>query len=173
MKKYIAILGFFVAFALNAQAQLRTTYRAQVNQGQYLDFPGSWAPASSASTPAITISDTLQVSDTVAYVIPINHQNDVTVFQSWYWNKIGSGTATITLTFFSGNDPYNLTPVLKGSAQSAYSKSYTLSASGWNYVDFANDTARLSGRYLKVQYMTSSTASVGGKVFTRLKTTIK
>lgn len=171
--KNCILLGFLISLSATLAAQIRTSYKASIPQGQYIDCPGVWSPASAASIPSSAISDTLQVSDTVAYVFPVNHTNDVDLYQSFYWNKSGAGTATLTVLFFQGNDPYNLTAVTKGVLQSAYTKAFSLSASGWNYISFANDTARFTGRYLKVEYMTSNTASVGGKVFTRLKTNIK
>lgn len=172
MKK-VLFLGFFVALASTSFAQVRTSYKSAIPQGQYTDCPGVWAPASAASTPGSAISDTLQVSDTVAYVFPVTHTNDVDFYHTFYWNKSGSGTATLTVLYFQGNDPYNMTPVTKGVAQGAYTKQFSLSASGWNYISFKNDTANFVGRYLKVEYMTTNTASVGGKVFTRIKSNIK
>jgi hypothetical protein len=118
-------------------------------------------------------SDSLQVSDSIAYLVSVAHTNAVDPFLTWQWTKVGSGTATITLTFLQSNDNVNWFAVPKGAALSAYSKSYTLSASGWNLVSFAQDTARFEGKYLKVYYITSSTASVKGRVNGILKTIIK
>jgi hypothetical protein len=176
MKKLIILVALAVGFISPSFAQLRTTIRSTIQQGNYIDFPGSYFPTSAASIPASSASDTLQVSDTVAYVIPITHLNDVDVFLQWYWNKSGSGTAGITVTFYQSNDPYNFTTgsqLTSGVAKTAYSKVYSLTASGWNYLSFKQDSVNFEGRYLKVQYLTSATASVGGKVFSRLKSTIK
>lgn len=172
MKKLI-LLAFFGSLASVCFAQLRTTYRPSQVQGTYWDFPGNFFPSATATTPPSSISDTLQVSDTVAYILPVNHLNDVDFYQQFYWSKSGSGTATLVVAFLQSNDPYNFVAVPKGGAGSAYTKSYTLSASGWNYISFKADTASFTGRYLKITYTTSNTASVGGKVFTRIKSTIK
>lgn len=169
MKKYLFCLIAF-ASCLVTQAQLRTTTRSNVQQGQFLDYPGSLF----AATPTSANSDTLQISDTVAYILPVTHTNDVSFYHTWYWAKSGAGTATITVSFFQGNDPFNFVAIKAGTAQAAYTKVVTVSATGWQVpISFAADTARFEGRYLKVQYMTSNTASVGGKVFSRTKSNIK
>lgn len=176
MKKFLFLLFAAVSLATVSNAQLRTTIKSSIPQGQYIDFPGQFYPTAASPSPATTISDTLQVSDTVAYVFPVTHANDVDFFLQWYWNKFGSGTAAITLTFYQSNDPYNFSTgsqLTSGVNKTTYSKAYSLSASGWSYVSFKQDSVNFVGRYLKVQYMTSNTASVGGKVFSRLKSTVK
>lgn len=175
MKKLILFVSFILA-AFCSFSQVRTTIRPQLYQGNYTDIPGIFAPTATSPSPGLSISDTLQVSDTVAYVIPVTHTNNVDFFSDIYWNKIGSGTATITVTYYQSNDPYNFgtgSQLTAGVAKSAYSKTITGSASGWTYINFAQDSVNFAGRYLKIEYMTSSTASVGGKIFTRLKSTIK
>lgn len=172
MKKIILLALSFLVVAAGF-SQVRTTTRGPVVQGNYVMYPGSYSPTAASPNPAASQMDTLQVSDTVAYVIYVNHTNDVDIFHQWYWSKSGSGTAAITLSFLQSNDNVNFTPVTKGVAQGAYTKTYSLSASGWNFVSFAADTAVLRGRYIKVQYKTDATASVGGKVFSFTKTTIR
>jgi len=168
--KVTFLIGFLVAMALSSTAQLRTTTRSTIQQGQFLDYPGSWLTA----VPAAAQMDTLQVSDTVAYIIPVMHSNDVDLTHEFYWTKYGSGTATVTLTFYQGNTPWYFTQCTSGVAKTAYSKSYTISASGdQGFLSFKTDSVNFTGRYLKVQYMTSSTASVGGKIISRTKATIK
>lgn len=169
--KNIILFTAFLLSVCTSFAQVRTTTRTTITQGSFLDFPGSL----SSLNPAASQMDTLQVSDTVAYILPITHTNNIDVYSEWYWQKNGAGTATMTISFLQSNSPFGpFTACLKGVAQSAYTKTATLSASGWQTpISFANDTVRVEGRYLKVQYMTSSTVSVGGKVFTRLKTNVK
>lgn len=165
MKKLIYILIASLAFITSVDAQTRTKTTANISQGEYIDLGGTKATG-----------DTLQVTDTVAYIIPITHTNDIFPYFNLYWNKSGAGTATVTMSFWQSNDPtndVNFKPVVAGVAQATYTKSFVLSASGWNEVSFARDTARFEGRYLKVQYHTSNTASVGGKMFTRMKTVVK
>lgn len=119
-------------------------------------------------------SDSLQVSDSIAYLISVAHTNTIDAFLTWQWTKIGAGTATITLNFLQSNDNVNWFAVPKGAAQVPYTKSYTVSATGWQTpVSFAQDTARFEGKYLKVYYITSNTASVKGKLYGILKTIIK
>jgi hypothetical protein len=175
MKKLILFLSFALV-AASSFAQLRTKTLPSQSQGATWDFPGSFFPSATSPTPGLSISDTLQVSDTVAYIVPINHTNDVDFFDQVYWNKIGSGTATITVTFYQSNDPYNFatgSQLTSGVAKTSYSKTISGTSSLWTYISFKQDSVNFVGRYLKVQYMTSSTASVGGKIFSRLKSTIK
>jgi hypothetical protein len=170
-------LKLFVAFAFSlavfllpatSHAQTRTVSTQTVNQGTFIDLGGIY-PSGGTVTPI----DSLQVSDSIAYLIPMSHTIKVLPYITWYWNKIGAGTATVTETFLQSNDGTNWFAVLKGQAQSAYSKTWTLSANTWNEIDFARDTALFAGRYLKVYYITSATASVKGKIFTRVKTNIQ
>jgi hypothetical protein len=165
MKKFIYLLIASLALISTIDAQTRTRTTANIEQGQYIDIGGT-----------VTTGDTLQVTDTVAYIIPITHTNDIFPYFNLSWLKSGAGTATVTMSFWQSNDPTNganFKPVVAGVAQTTYTKTFTLSSSGWNEVSFARDTARFEGRYLKVQYHTSATASVGGKMFTRMKTVVK
>lgn len=166
--KLLSILCLAFCLALSANAQLRTVSTQPINQGTFLDFGGIY-PTGGIVVP----QDSLQVSDSIAYLIPLSHTGTISPYYTWYWNKIGAGTATITLAFLQSNDGVNWFNVLKGQAQSAYSKSYTLSANTWSEVDFRRDTALVSGRYIKVYFITSATASVKGKLFNRLKTNIQ
>lgn len=168
MKKFL-VLSFLATLALTAGAQVRTKLISTIQQGTTLTYPGS----TTLAIPPSSAMDTLQVSDTVAYIIPVSHLNDVGAYHQWYWAKSGSGTAAIQLAFFQSLDGLNYTPVTKGAAASAYTKTYSLSASGWSYVDFKADSASFQGRYLKVWYKTDGTASVGGKVYSITKTLVK
>lgn len=169
MKKSLVLLAFSLALAVTSFAQTRIVNTGVLPQGQFLDFGGQF-PAG-ALLP--TASDSLQVTDSLAYIIPLSHTNKISGYMSWYWNKIGAGTATIALTFLQGNSAYDLQPLKAGVAQTTYTKSYTLSASGFNEVNFARDSVRIDGRYLKVYFITTSTASVKGKLFCRLKTNLE
>ena len=61
-----------------------------------------------------------------------------------------------------------------GVAKAAYTKTYsTIAASTWYMNDFRGDSAVFSGRYLKVYFITSATASVKGKLINILKTNIR
>lgn len=163
MKKIFYLLAFSVCLitASQSQAQLRTKVVSTVNLGNYTTlgvYPNTITGIGSA--------DTLAVSDTVAYIIPFNGIYRYTPFLSFGWTKIGAGTATIVATFYQGNSQYNFTAVKAGSANTAYSKSFSLSSSATNFVDFLADSAKISGRYLKIVYTTSSTASVQGSIVT-------
>lgn len=160
---FLAIAAVAVLTAPKAEAQTRVVNNLAVVQGNTLTY----------GTVNGVASDSLQVSDSIAYQISVSHTNAVDPFLTWEWLKIGSGTASITLSFLQSNDNVNWFPVLKGVAQSAYNKTYSLSATGWNVVSFASDTARFEGKYLKVYYITSNTASVKGKLSGILKTIIK
>lgn len=152
--------------SLTSKAQTHpTTYPIlqNVNQGQYLDFGGV----------NLVPRDSLLVTDTATYIIPVTHVNDLTHYLVFNWTKIGAGTATLAVKFSQGNDPSIFFPVTAGKLNTAYTKSYTLAASATNEVSFARDTASFQGRYLKIQMITTSTASVKGKYAWRLKTNVK
>lgn len=160
---FLAIIVTLSALVSPAQAQLRGVNTATVFQGNTIYYGGFNQ----------TAQDSLQVSDSIAYYTYISHQNDVAPYLTWFWNKIGSGTATITLTFWQSNDNVNYFQLKAGVAQANYSKSYTLAANTWSEVDFARDSVRFDGRYLKTYFITSSTASVKGKLINQLKVNIK
>lgn len=166
MKKFICLLlASFALLCTSVQAQTRTKTTAAIQQGQFIDFGG---------TGNLTPYDSLQVTDSLAYIIPITHTNDLSAFQLFKWKKVGSGTATVTVNYLQANDPSStFTAVTKGSAQSAYTKTFTLSADTDSYINFVQDSAIISGRYLKIQFITSSTASVKGYIANRLKTNVK
>jgi hypothetical protein len=155
MKKLLFIFSLLLSVA--SFAQTRTYTANNIQQGQFVTLG----------------SDSLQVSDSIAYIVPVTHLNVNDVFHSFYWTKVGSGTATLAVNYFQSNDNVNYFAVTKGSAQSAYTKSFTISASGANYVSFAQDSAVLTGRYLKIQLITSNTASVKGYLTHYVKTNIK
>lgn len=113
--------------------------------------------------------DTLVVSDTVSYPIAVNHSKIVQPFIQMYWQKIGAGTATVTVSFWSSNDGTTYNQIVKGKAQAAYTKTLTLSATGTTFISFPLDTAIVQGRYFKIRYITSSTASVKGKMTHKIK----
>jgi hypothetical protein len=166
VKKLFSLL-FLLAFVLTVSAQ-QSTLRPivkNVQQGQYVDFGGV----------NLVAVDSLLVADTAQYIIPVTHTNDVNPFLSTYWNKIGAGTATVTVNFYQANDPApeNFVTIKKGKALGAYIKTLTYSASGWNQISFAQDSAAFEGRYLKVEFITSSTSTVKGKLFNRIKFNIK
>lgn len=162
--KLFATLALLCSVFL-AKSQVRISTLPNMQQGAFIDFGGV----------NLIPSDSLQVSDSIAYIVPITHQSNIFPYITWLWTKIGAGTATVTLSFLQGNDPANLFPVKAGVNQTTYTKTYTLSAAGTtpNEVDFQRDTAQFVGRYLKVYFITSSTASVKGKLFVRLKTVVK
>ena len=164
MKKFfhLLLISLSLLTAITTTAQTRTTTVRNIQQGEFIDLQTA------------ANGDTLQVTDTVAYILPITHSNKVLPYITWNWNKSGSGTASITMSFYQQNDlTKTWLPIKAGVAQSTYTKSFTLSATGDNEVSFARDTALFEGRYLKVQYVTSNTSSVGGKVTTRVKTAVQ
>lgn len=165
MKKILFILTFcalaIVAPSLvgenSAHAQLRTKGpTAPLPQGQFL-------------TLGVSPKDTLAVSDTIAYIIPVEHTNKVNFYHTFKWTKIGSGTATVDVRYFQSNDNLTYFPVLAGVSMTALVKTFTISTTGENEIDLARDSTNFAGRYLKVQYKTSSTASVSGAILTIIK----
>lgn len=158
MKNLFKIVSILIlaAFAFTANAQVRTKTSAPLSQGQFLDL-------------GVSVKDTLAVSDTIAYIIPVEHTNSINLYQTFRWTKIGAGTATMDVQAFQSNNGTDWFAVKKGVLQTAYAKTFTLSATGAGEVDFNADTAVVSGRYLKIQYKTSSTSAVQGSIATRIK----
>lgn len=161
----ILILAVGIIMSMPAKAQTRIVTTQVNTQGNTTLFGGS-----SFTTPV----DSLQVTDSLAYYVPITHQNAVDPIHQWYWSKIGAGNATITLNYLQSNDGVNWFQIPFGVAKAAYTKTYSaVSASTWYMNDFKGDSAIFSGRYLKVYFITSATASVKGKLINILKTNIK
>lgn len=169
LKRFALFFSIFAALAVistvPAHAQNgRTHMTPQITQGQWQDLGGAvGAP-----------TDSLGVSDTTTYYVPITHTNLIFPYLTWEWTKTGSGSATITLTAYQSNDNVNYAQLKAGVAQTAYSKTYsTLAASANEEVDFNRDTVAVGGRYLKLQWITSSTASVKGGFHARVKANVK
>lgn len=163
-RTFVALLGIAATlFALPATAQLRMTNSQPVIQGNTIYLTGL------NQTP----QDSLQVSDSIAYSTYIQHTNDVSCFLTWFWNKIGTGNPTVTLTFWQSNDNVNWFQCTQGVLQTNYTKNFSPTANTWYSVDFARDSIRFSGRYLKTYFITGATASTKGKLIAQLKTNIK
>ena len=166
MKKFIFLLSLVFLFAVSyahkpVQGTLPTVYITNTTLTNTVDFAGV----------NLTPIDSLLVSDTLQYILPVSHTNMVNPFIATYWSKIGAGTATVTVNFLQSNDPAtaDFVTIKKGKNLTAYSKTLTLTASGWSNISFVQDTAQFEGRYLMVQFITSSTASVKGKLFNRAR----
>lgn len=159
LRTILLLMAVFVCATNYTDAQLRKKTTAPIPQGTFLDFG---VPANG--------KDTLAVSDTIAYISNIVHTNKVTPYLNFSWLKIGSGTATLNVAFAQSNDGVTWFPLTAGVTQAAYSKTYTLSASGTNEVSFTRDTVMFDGIYLKMTFKTGSTASVQGSLSGRLKT---
>ena len=161
----IAALALFTS--LSSTAQVRTRTMGPVTVGAVPTFYGV---VPNTITTTVT-ADTLGVSDTIAYVLPVSASYAYTPFISVGWKKIGAGTATITALFFQGNTANNCTsPVLAGSANATYTKTLTYSATTTtpSFIDFNADSAKLTAPYMKIYYRTSATASVQGSINTGL-----
>lgn len=168
IKVFCAILALTAMFAMPTHAQTRVVSGSSNQQGNTTDLGGVY-PTGGTVTP----SDSLQVSDSIAYFVSMIHTATVDPFITWYWDKIGSGNPTVTLSFLESNDNVNWFAIPKGSAQTAYTKTFSPTANTWYEVNFRADTALFSAKYLKIYYITGATASTKGKIFTRLKTSIK
>jgi len=163
MKKYLILLAFlvgFVAFFAGKNDRTRPTQAATVfntdKDVSYLTFGGG-------------VGDTIVVSDTVSIPIVINHSAVVKPEIQLYWDKISAGTAHATLTFWQSNDGTTYTAIKKGKLQTAYSKTLSIASDTTNFYSFAADSAIVEGRYLKLKYITTSTASVKGKLTHKIK----
>lgn len=172
MKKFrflIALIGLLALFAIPSHAQQRIVNTAPV-----------YAFENTTSNNVIyfggfnqTAVDSLQVSDSIAYITQVARVNDVAPVHTWFWSKIGAGTATITLTYWWSLDGVNYFQCTQGVAETVYTKNFTLSANTWSSVDFSRDSIRFPGRFLKTYFITSATASVKGKLINQLKVNIK
>lgn len=153
--KIISIL-LLAAMTFTSNAQLRTKTTSYLSQGDFIDL-------------GVSPKDTLAVSDTIAYIIPVTHTNNIGFYQTFKWTKIGAGTVTMDVQVFQSNNSVDWFTVKKGVGQTDYTKTFTLAATGLGELDFKTDTAFVSGRYLKIQYKTSSTSTVQGSIATRIK----
>lgn len=166
--KTISLFAIMAILSTTVSAQLRTKIVLPVNIGNNIIL--GTLPNTITGT---GLADTLGVSDTISYIIPVNGTLRYLPFISIGWTKIGSGTATITASFYQGNTSSNCSSTVKaGSANGVYTKTLTYSATTTtpSYIDFLSDSAKVSGKYLKVQYITSSTASVQGSIITNANT---
>lgn len=162
--------SIFIGYTVLVAAMLTTGIHKSEAQTRTKTVPGiqigTWADL--GGTPALP-ADSLQVTDSISYIVPITHTGVIYPYASFVWNKIGAGTATVAATFYQSNDLLTWFPLLKGIAQSAYTKSYTLSASGTNEIDMKRDTVPIGAKYFRVTLITTSTASVKGKLAIRFK----
>jgi hypothetical protein len=160
MKNFFKILlvGLIVIISVSTFATNRTKDKGEIIQGKYYSLGGGTA-------------DTIVVSDTVNYVMFVNRTNIVYPEMDLLWTKVGAGTATLKVAFFESKDgtTTGYTTCKKGKAQGAYTKTLTLTATGYTPISFRADTALCTGRYLKIQYTTTSTATVKGKITNLLK----
>lgn len=158
--KFLALALSLVAITFGTQAQQRVKVTPILNQGQGMDFSG---------TPGNPL-DSLQVSDSIAYIIQVTHSNVIVPYFTWEWTKIGAGSATITLSFLQSGDGITYFPMKTGYAQATYTKTYSTIAASTPYeVNMISDSATFTGRYLKIYYITSATASVKGKIHGRIR----
>jgi hypothetical protein len=160
MKKIFGLFLLLILSAVTVSATNRAKSGGEIKEGFFSTIGGSTA-------------DTIVVSDTVSYTYQVSHASNVSPELNLMYTKVSSGTATLKvdiLQSINGTDYYT---VKKGKYQGAYTKSLTLSATGLQVISFQLDTAYFAGRYLKVQYSTSSTASVKGKLTNYLKINIK
>ena len=163
MKKLILFL--FLAFAtLSTFAQGRSYTLAPTNQGVGVSTHSGWG---------VNTGDSIGVTDTLTYILPITHANALAIAGQFNWTKVGAGTATVTAKYFQSEDNSNYTALLKGVANSTYTNTYTFSATGSQIFDFAKDTVFFSSRYLKIQYITSNTANVNARANTLIRPLIK
>lgn len=122
------------------------------------------------------VTDTLAVTDSLSYIYQITGGVRYNPFISLAWTKIGAGTATVTCKLFQSNQGGvngNYQQCVSGVANTAYTKVFTFSATGVNYLDAFADSVKISGRYLKVQFYTSNTASVQGALAGTVNTTLR
>lgn len=163
MKKLLFI-ALFALIGVTSFAQGRTFTLGPVNQGLATSTKSGWG---------VNVGDSIGVSDTLTYILPINHANTLSIAGQLNWTKIGAGTATVTAKYFQSEDNSNYTALLKGVANSTYTNTYTFSATGSQIFDFAKDTVFFSSRYLKIQYITSNTANVTANANTLIRPLIK
>lgn len=168
MKRFI-LFAILIAFSAVSFAQLptRTKVLPTFNAGSQSAF------GVNGYTVGGGVADTLAVTDTLQYIYPVSNTTRYLPFVSLQWTKIGAGTATVTAAFYQGNTNGNLTTVKSGSANTAYTKTLTFSATGVNYIDLLADSCKISGNFLGIRFFTSNTASVQGTIAGTVKTAIQ
>ena len=168
LKLFLFIITVFTSLAVSAQVKSKVL--PGFAGGSYSAFGTSGYSYSPGAT------DTLAVTDSVAYIYQITGGVRYVPFISLAWTKIGAGTATVTCKLFQSNQggvSGNYQQCVAGLANTAYSKSFTFSATGVNYLDAFADSVKVSGRFLKVQFYTSGTANVQGSIAGTVNTTIR
>jgi hypothetical protein len=162
MKTFLKLffLGMIAFATVTVFATNRTkTVSGPVNQGEYKLAGGGTA-------------DTIVVADTVSYIYLVAHANDVWPEFDIKYQKIGTGNPTLKIDIMQSIDGVNYFSVKKGKAKSDYTKSYSPTATGYLQCSFRNDTAYFTGRYLKMQFSTSNTASTKAKLTNHLKVNV-
>ena len=161
MKKFIAFITLFFAFLFSVDAQ---GYRPTIytEQGKYIQFGGAAA-------------DTLIMNDTITYTFYVEHVNGVQPYIQTLYDKISSGNPSVTLSFSQSIDGTSFTPILKGAAQSAYTKALSPTADTYYRQSLIADTAIFEGRFLRLEYKTTNTPStaVKAKIYGTIKFNIK
>lgn len=174
MKQFIKVFLFAIIILAGfsaLKAQTRSRVMPSVTAGYSTVFGTTGYTVSGSGT-----ADTLAVSDSIGYIYPVSATNRWLPFLSFAWTKIGAGTATLAAKFYQGNTSTNcVSPIYAGSANTAYAKSYTLSASTTTpqFVDFYADSAKITGKYIKVLFYTSNTASVQGSIAGTINTVVQ
>jgi hypothetical protein len=177
MKKLIVIISLlFTAGILFAQTLPQATHIHYPNAAMALpDMTSSQVSQNTvfwggSSLTKLTVKDSIGLggksgvarADTQVYIIPVSHITVCYPYTSLLFYKDSSGTATIVMSFWQSNDLYAWEPCYVTSG-SAYTKTFTVSASGFNYVDFFGNLVTLQGKYFMYYMIASNTASAKTK----------
>jgi hypothetical protein len=162
MKKILILFGLLLCFIF-AQAQTRPSIYTE--SGKYVVFGG-------------TSADTIYLGSTLIYNIYVEHLEQVQPYIHYYLAKLRTNNPTITLTLLQSNDGTNFVSIKRGKNRTtAYSKTLTPTVTDTHYdLSFANDSAVLEGRWLRIQlattYVTSSLTKIQWKPTFQMKVNV-
>jgi len=109
MKLLITILLSISVLASFAQG--RTYTLAPTTQGTAVSTKNGYPT---------NVGDSIGISDTLTYILPITHANTLAIGGQLNWTKVGAGTATVTAKYFQSEDNVTYTALVKGVANSTY-----------------------------------------------------
>lgn len=159
MKKLLAFIGLAFVFTLYFAGQPTTMGTVAIEQGKYVRFGRG--------------IDSLGTSDTLIYPFVITHTNNIAPYIAMTWTKVGAGTPTVAVTLDQSMDGTTWYACKAGKAQSDYSKSLSLTATASSSISFERDSIYFEARYLRIKYISNSTANTNFKVNGYLKLNIK
>lgn len=150
IKSIIAVFAVLSVVLTGIYATQRVRPYLSANSGGYLKFGG-------------TAADTLIMNDTLTFPFYIEHTSILKPYFHILYTKVSSGNPTVKIAFSESLDGVTYFPVnhLGGSVQ--YAKVVSPTATTNYNINFERDTAAISGRWVRVSFITTNTPSTGVK----------